>query len=174
MPTPEGKVHHPHHTWTTWPSCDIIQNDVNYTTVTLHHNLYNMCIHTQSLLMDFNDTHTHTHYIAHWSKKCGLTWQAIRWSHGMFIATTYISKHLSTLSDMSSSMHSCSRANSWMSLSSPCPRFSHSNNVSGSTSAIVSRHLETDRVQWARDDVNKLKLCPSFQYFENTRYVNSS
>lgn len=49
----------------------------------------------------------------------------------------HLSKHLSTLSDMRRSIHSCSRAMSCMSLSSPCPIWSHSSRVSGSTSAIA-------------------------------------
>lgn len=50
---------------------------------------------------------------------------------------TYVSKQRSTLSDMSKSMHSCSRAMSCISRSSPCPICSHSSNVSGSTSAMM-------------------------------------
>lgn len=61
---------------------------------------------------------------------------------------TYVSKHRSTLSDIKSSMQSCSRAISCMSLSSPCPICSHSSNVSGSTSAMVF----------------KMPLCPGSPY----------
>lgn len=50
---------------------------------------------------------------------------------------TYVSKQRSTLSDIRSSMHSCSSAINCISLSSPCPICSHSSNVSGSTSAMV-------------------------------------
>lgn len=48
----------------------------------------------------------------------------------------YLSKQRSTLSDISSNMHNCSSAISCISRSSPIPLFSHSNNVSGSGSAI--------------------------------------
>ena len=48
-----------------------------------------------------------------------------------------LSKHLSTLSDISNSIQSCSRAMSCISRSSPAPIWSHSSSVSGSTSAIV-------------------------------------
>lgn len=51
----------------------------------------------------------------------------------------YLSKHLSTLSDISRSIHSCSKAISCMSRSSPCPVSNHSNSVSGSTSAILKK-----------------------------------
>lgn len=53
---------------------------------------------------------------------------------------TYVSKQRSTLSDMSNSMQSCSRAMSCISLSSPCPICSHSSNVSGSTSAMMPHY----------------------------------
>ena len=57
----------------------------------------------------------------------------------LIISFSHISKHLSTLSDINRSIHSCSRASNWMSLSSPCPRASHSNSVSGSSSAITAQ-----------------------------------
>lgn len=56
--------------------------------------------------------------------------------------TTHVSKQRSTLSDIRSSMHSCSNAISCISLSSPCPICSHSSNVSGSTSAMVLSFLK--------------------------------
>ena len=47
------------------------------------------------------------------------------------------------LSDMSSNIHSCSKAINCISLSSPCPILSHSNKVSGSTSTIFTKKLGT-------------------------------
>ena len=50
------------------------------------------------------------------------------------------SKQRSTLSDMRSSMQSCSRAMSCISLSSPAPLCNHSSRVSGSTSLILKKN----------------------------------
>ena len=54
----------------------------------------------------------------------------------------HLSKQRSTLSDMRSSMQSCSKAMSCMSLSSPWPMLSHSSRVSGSTSAICEHNRD--------------------------------
>lgn len=61
------------------------------------------------------------------------------WNLQILCLENYLSKHLSTLSDINSSIHSCSRAISCMSRSSPWPIWSHSSKVSGSTSAMLAR-----------------------------------
>lgn len=73
-----------------------------------------------------------------WQKHSAARWQ----KNPLYIQNTnvktHVSKQRSTLSDMSSSMQSCSRAMSCMSRSSPWPICSHSSRVSGSTSAMMA------------------------------------
>lgn len=69
---------------------------------------------------------------------------------------THLSKQRSMLSDISSSIHNCSKAISCISLSSPCPILSHSSSVSGSTSTIFAeneRQFEKQRIR--KDDFDK-------------------
>lgn len=68
---------------------------------------------------------------------CYIRQTSARHNRPSICVQTYVSKQRSTLSDMSKSMHSCSRAMSCISRSSPCPICSHSSNVSGSTSAMM-------------------------------------
>lgn len=79
-----------------------------------------------------------------WSGACSS--RKMRQRAGRKVRGGQLSKHRSTLSDMSKSMHSCSKAINCISRSSPLPICSHSNNVSGSTSdIIVTEHRSSQR-----------------------------
>jgi len=99
------------------------------------------------------------------------------------VTIKYLSKQRSTLSDIRSSIHSCSRAISCMSRSSPCPMDNHSSSVSGSTSPIckvnkkilnIGLKAVTCNVSTTKTQINKHAVDPSnglLSCYSTNRYM---